>query len=54
MLTGEGREWAGAPVMVSGLKGISTWCGICEYMTDHNTLYHQDIINLHRENREVQ
>lgn len=41
-----------ALMLLSGLQGTSMWCSICEYMTDHNTLYHQDIINLHRETRE--
>jgi hypothetical protein len=39
------------PVILSGLKGMSTWCNVCTCMTDHNTLYHQDVINLHREQR---
>jgi hypothetical protein len=54
MLTGHGIEWQGAPVMLSGLRGVQTWCNICGCMADHNTLYHQDIINLHREVKEDQ
>lgn len=47
-VVGEGEP----PVMLSGLHGAQTWCKICHNLADHNTLYHQDVINLHREQRE--
>jgi hypothetical protein len=40
------------PVMISGLQGIRTWCEVCDCMTEHNTAYHEQVIDMHRAKRE--